>query len=71
MKVINEEGKILEVTEKAFRVVYKDRGFKAYDESKVNYNDLKVDELKDLLEQRNIEYSNDLRKAELIELLEK
>ncbi|WP_339227836.1 hypothetical protein NSQ77_19980 [Oceanobacillus sp. FSL K6-2867] len=28
MKVVNNDGKVIEVTEKAFEVLYKDRGFK-------------------------------------------
>lgn len=33
MKVTNNAGKVIEVTETAFEVLYKERGFKPFDEN--------------------------------------
>lgn len=39
-------------------------------QEQINYNDMKVSELKELAKEREVEGYNDMKKAELIEVLE-
>lgn len=57
---------ILDVSEKAYKVAYKYRGFKPYEETK---KDLTKKEIISELEAKNIEYNSSSNKAELMELL--
>ena len=65
MKIIKDDL-ILDVSEKAYKVAYKHRGFKPYEETK---KDLNKKEIISELEARNIEYNSSSTKAELLELL--
>lgn len=84
MKVV-KDGKVVEVTEKAYRVIYKGVGYKPYvedsgdigeskveavDENNVTYTDMTKAEIIELLDAKGIEYSSRDNKDKLIELLE-
>lgn len=79
MKVFKDE-KILEVTEKAYNVVYKDKGYVPYNsknvgKKKVENNNLDYDkitksEIIEKLEEKEIEHDPKSLKKELFELLE-
>jgi len=70
LKVV-KDGKIIEVTEKAYRVVYKAKGYKPYKEadSCIDYESMKVDELKELAKARDIEGYSKMKKDELVATL--
>lgn len=74
MKIIKED-KMLEVTEKAFKVVYKDLGYKPYnpDTHLLSYLEKeidKVDEDKEIEEEvENIKSFDEITKDEIIERL--
>lgn len=63
---IKKDDLILDVSEKAYKIAYKHRGFKPYVEEK---KDLTKKEIISELEARNIEYNSSSNKAELLELL--
>lgn len=74
---INDGTTILKVTEKAYRVVYQDRGFKKgaleVGNLKTEENqddDLTVAEIKDLLDEQGIDYDAKAKKGELLKLLD-
>ena len=77
MKVV-KDGKVVEVTEKAYRVIYKGVGYKPYIEDSggtgelkgIAYADMTKAELSKILEAKGIEYSSRDAKDKLIELLE-
>ena len=73
MKYI-KNGRVINATEKAYRVLYKRKGYKPMEEAKeVLTNDLEGytnKELKSMLDTKGIEYNSRATKAELIELLE-
>lgn len=76
---IIKDGKIIDVTEKAFDVIYKDKGYKPYnadtvktkkeDLEEANYDKLTKDEIIAKLEEKNINHNPNDLKAELLELL--
>ncbi|WFD12008.1 Rho termination factor N-terminal domain-containing protein [Tepidibacter hydrothermalis] len=77
MKIKRSDGKIFNVTEKAYTLVYKPLGFSIVnddleegDHQEVNYKKMKVDQLKILAQEKGIEGSDDMKKDELIEALE-
>lgn len=65
MKIIKDDL-ILDVSEKAYKIAYKHRGFIAYIEEK---KDLTKKEIISELEAKNIEYNSSSNKTELMELL--
>ena len=67
MKVV-KDGKVFEVTEKAYRVFYKGLGFKPYKEKK-DLNHLTVSELRKLAKEKGIERYSDMKKDDLIQAL--
>ena len=67
MKVV-KDGKVFEVTEKAYRVFYKGLGFKPYKEKK-GLNRLTTSELRKLAKEKGIEGYSDMKKGELIQAL--
>lgn len=65
---ITRNGTVLEVTEKAFNVVYKHRGYKKYEEES-SLEDLTVKELREKAKEQNIEGYYDMKKEELIQAM--
>lgn len=73
MIVYKPDGSIIDVTDKAFRVLYKSRGFVAkdsYENSKTEYESYSKAELLELVDKRGLEVKKSATKAELIALLE-
>lgn len=79
MKVINKKGKIVNVTEKMWKYMYKERGFKKYDPSKshvrglnkeVDLLDMTNYEIRELLDELGIEYKARDSKKDLIKRYE-
>lgn len=79
------KGDVIKVTPKTYRVLYESRGFVLVDEiseeieekskddaveEDINYEDLKVAEIKEILDSKGIEYKENTRKANLIKLIE-
>ena len=68
MKLIKDE-KIIEATEKAYRVIYKEQGYTPYEDKVDKKADLTKAEIMAELDAQKIDYSpNDLKK-DLLELL--
>ena len=66
---IRDRGVTKEVTEKEYNNRWKALGYKIVEE-KSNYEDLTVDELRELAKDAEIEGYYSMRKAELIEAIE-
>ena len=80
MKMYKKGNMIIRATEKAFRVLYKEQGYKPYDSTEkdviseievpfsdeTQLSDLTNAEIKELLDEAGIEYGNRDTKAELI-----
>lgn len=69
MKVTNKAGRVVEVTERAYEVLYKDRGFKPVGNEESGLASKTKKELQAILETYNIEYSKRSNKEELISLI--
>lgn len=68
---VEKEGHTLQVTEKAYRVVYAPKGYKKVDaETEETFDDLTVADLKAKLDEQGVEYDPKAKKDELIALLE-
>lgn len=68
MKITNDE-RTLNVTEKAFNVIYKHRGFKEVKENSDSLESLTVSELKEIAKQHEIEGYSSMKKDELMEVV--
>lgn len=73
---IIKDGKVLEVTEKAFDVIYKEQGYVPYNSDNVKhkdkeevYNDLTKADIIEKLEEQEIEHSPKATKKELFDIL--
>ena len=80
MKMYKKGDKVIRATEKAFRVLYKEQGYKTYDSTEkdvkseievpfadeTQLDNLTNAEIKELLDEAGIEYGNRDTKAELI-----
>lgn len=80
MKYINNDGKIVTSTEKAYNIIYKRKGFKPYEDKKVEekedkqpttigINDMTKADIIDELEHSGIEHDPKALKKELFDLL--
>lgn len=71
IKVVSPAGKEVEVTERAYNVVYKGQGYKLVGE--VNEREVlekkKNDELKAILDDRGVDYPSNGTKEELVNLI--
>lgn len=72
---INDGSTTLKVTEKAFRVVYQERGFKqgaveVEAPEGIEADELTVAEIKSLLDEQGIDYDAKAKKDELLKLLD-
>lgn len=65
---IIKDGKVIQATEKAYRVVYKGLGYKPYNPE---LDDITKDEIMARLDEEGIEYNPRDRKEELYKLLQK
>lgn len=66
MKVRKPNGEIAYVSPKAFRLVYKGKGFRPYVKEEFEYT---VAEIKEILDEKGIEYDSRAKKKELLALL--
>ena len=65
---VTDGNKTIEVTEKAYNVVYSQRGYKPVEDESLE--DKTVKELKEMADDQGIEGYSNMKKAELIEALE-
>lgn len=70
MLEIRKKGIRRIVTEDSYNNKWKSLGFEINEETESN-DDLTVKEIKELLDENNIPYDSSMRKAELLELLER
>lgn len=69
-EVLNKEA-LDEVKEESIESIsQKEVGNETEEEDKIDYSKLKVDELKNLLDEKEIEYDSKAKKEDLIKLLE-
>jgi len=74
LKQFIKDGDIISATEKAYKVVYKQLGYKPYKEENeveadIDLNSLKADELRQIAKEKGIEGYDKMKKDELIAAL--
>lgn len=69
MKTYKKDNKIITASDKAFKLIYKNQGYKLVEEKEKPLTSLTVDELKSKAELLGIENYSDLKKAELLKII--
>lgn len=69
MKTYKKDNKIITASDKAFKLIYKNQGYKLLEEKEKPLTSLTVDELKSKAELLGIENYSDLKKAELLKII--
>lgn len=69
LKAKRPDGVVVEITHRAFDVVYKSLGFTLLEEATKPTNEMTTEELKKGLKERGIDIPKGAKKAELLELL--
>lgn len=68
MKII-KDGVVIDATEKAYRVVYRDQGYRPYVSEKIKISDMTKAEIMEKLDEEDIDYDPNDLKQELFDLL--
>lgn len=66
---VTDGKRTINVTEKAYNVIYKHRGFKEVKENSDSLESLTVSELKEIAKQYNVEGYSSMKKDELVEVV--
>lgn len=69
MKTYKKGNKIINASEKAYELIYKNQGYKPYDETDKPLTSLTVDKLKLKAQELGIENFEELKKSELVDAI--